>query len=135
MGGVTVTVTQGSTTVKAYLFFVSATQINAIMPSNAPLGNVQITVNYNGVISTAAAATVVKTAFGINSTAGGPGPGIILNYNSATDQPLNMASTPAKPGQVEIIVGHGLGPITTPDNQSPPGRESATCPCRCGSAA
>ena len=121
LGGVTVTVTQGSTTVKAYMFYVSATQINAIMPSNAPLGNVQIAVNYNGVVSTAAAATIVKTAFGIFSTAGGPGPGIILNYNSATDQPLNLASIPAKPGQVEVMWGTGLGPITTPDNQPPPG--------------
>jgi uncharacterized protein (TIGR03437 family) len=121
LGGVTVTVTQGSTTVKAYMFYVSATQINGIMPSGAPLGSVQMAVNYNGSISTAMAATIVSTAYGIFSTAGGTGPGIILNYNSVTDQPLNLASIPAKPGQVEVMWGTGLGPITTPDNQPPPG--------------
>jgi uncharacterized protein (TIGR03437 family) len=121
LGGVTVTIAQGSTTVKAYMFYVSATQINAIMPSYAPLGNVQMAVNYNGTVSTAMAATIVSTAYGIFSTAGGNGPGIILNYNSVTDQPLNLASIPAKPGQVEVMWGTGLGPITTPDNQPPPG--------------
>jgi uncharacterized protein (TIGR03437 family) len=121
LGGVTVTIAQGSTTVKAYMFYVSATQINGIMPSYAPLGNVQIAVNYNNVPSSAMATTIVKTAYGIFSTAGGPGPGIVLNYNSVSDQPLNMASIPAKPGQVEVMWGTGLGPITTPDNQPPPG--------------
>ena len=118
LGGVTVTVTQGSITRKAYLVYVSDAQINAIMPSDAPLGNVQVTVNYNG--STTGTAAVVNIAFAINSTAGGTGPGIINNYNSSTDQPLNTASTPAKAGQVEILVGTGLGPITAPDNQPPP---------------
>jgi uncharacterized protein (TIGR03437 family) len=121
VNGVAVTVTQGSTTLKAYLLYVQAAQINAIMPSSTPLGNVQITVNYNGIPSTPTAATIVKVAFGINSTAYGPGPGIIKNYDGSTNPPLNTASIPAKPGQVEIMVGTGLGPITTPDNQSPPG--------------
>jgi len=121
LGGVTVTITQGSTVKEAYMFYVSATQVNGIMPSDAPLGNVQIAVNYNNVPSSAMAATIVKTAYGIFSTAGGPGPGIVLNYNSVSDQPLNMASIPAKPGQVEVMWGTGLGPISTPDNQPPPG--------------
>jgi uncharacterized protein (TIGR03437 family) len=125
LGGVTVTITQGSTVKKAYMFYVSATQVNGIMPSDAPLGNVQIAVNYNNVPSSAMATTIVKTAYGIFSTAGGPGPGIVLNYNSVSDQPLNMASIPAKPGQVEVMWGTGLGPISTPDNQPPPGGNMA----------
>jgi uncharacterized protein (TIGR03437 family) len=124
--GVTVTVAQGSTTLRAYLLYVQANQINAIMPSNAPLGNVQITVTYNGIIGASAAVTVVKTAIGINSSgAYGSGQGIVQNYTPAGNQP-NTASTPAKPGQVEIIVGTGLGPITTPDNVSPPAGAPAT---------
>ena len=119
LGGVTVTVTQGSTTKQAYPHYVSALQINAIMPSDAPLGNVQITVAYNGVIGAAAAATVVNNAFGIMGV--GSGPGEIQNWNSATDEPVNSASKPAKPGQIEIIWGTGLGPIGTPDNQPPQG--------------
>ena len=120
VNNVTVTVTQGSTNMPAYLLYVQANQINAIMPSNAPLGNAQITVTYNGIIGASAAVTIVKVAFGINSANYGSGPGIIKNYDGSNNPPLNTASTPAKPGQVEIVVGTGLGPITTPDNQSPP---------------
>jgi uncharacterized protein (TIGR03437 family) len=120
VNNVAVTVTQGSTTVYAYLLYVQASQINAIMPSTAPLGNVQITVTYNNTPSTPTAATIVKTAFGMNSSAYGPGPGIIRNYDGSANPPFNTASTPAKPNQLEIAVGTGLGPITAPDNQPPP---------------
>jgi uncharacterized protein (TIGR03437 family) len=118
--GVTVSIAQGSTTLRAYLLYVQANQINAIMPSNTPLGTVQVTVSYNGLIGAAAPVTIVRTSVGINSSAYGSGPGIIKNYISAANQPYNTASTPAKPGQVEIAVGTGLGPIATPDNVSPP---------------
>jgi uncharacterized protein (TIGR03437 family) len=126
VNNVIVNVTAGSTTLRAYLLFVRADQINAIMPSSTPLGTVQVTVSYNGVVSAAATVTIVKTAVGINSSNYGSGPGIIKNYNSDSNQPYNTASTPAKPNQVEIIVGTGLGAITTPDNQSPPGGAPTT---------
>ena len=119
-GNVTVSVTQGSTTLKAYLLFVRADQINAIMPSSVRLGDAQVTVTYNGIIGASATVTIVKVAFGMNSVNYGTGPGIIQNYNTATDHPFNAPSAPAKPRQVEIIVGTGLGAITTPDNVSPP---------------
>ena len=38
LGGVSINVVQGSNTVSAIPLYVSASQINAIMPSNAPLG-------------------------------------------------------------------------------------------------
>jgi uncharacterized protein (TIGR03437 family) len=120
VNNVTVTVKQGSTTLKAYLLYVQANQINAIMPSNVPLGDAQVTVTYNGIIGASSTVTIVKVAFGVNSAAYGTGQGIIKNYDGSAIPPFNTASTPAKPGQVEIIVGTGLGPITTPDNQSPP---------------
>jgi len=121
LGGVTVTVAQGSTSVRAYTTDVSSGQINAIMPSNAPLGNVQVTVAYGGG-SGSAAATVVSNAFGILGINGAAsGPGVIQNYNTQTSEPINLASVPAKPGQIEIIWGTGLGAITTPDNQASPG--------------
>jgi hypothetical protein len=97
VNNVTVTVKQGSTTLKAYLLYVQANQINAIMPSNVPLGDAQITVTYNGIIGAAATATIVKVAFGINSSAYGPGPGIIKNYDGSSNPPLNSASNSAKP--------------------------------------
>jgi len=50
----------------------------------------------------------------------GSGPGIIQNYNSATDEPINAASKPAKPNQIEIIWAPDWGHQHT-DNQPPPG--------------
>src|ERR1039458_7886089 len=48
LGGVSITVTQGTATVNAIPLYVSASQINAIMPSNAPLGKVSVSVTANG---------------------------------------------------------------------------------------
>lgn len=121
MGGVVVTVSQGSYNKRAFLHFVSAPQINAILPSDTPLGTVQITVNYNGTVSSIATVTVVDTAFGVFSTASGPGPGIVQNYNSASDQPLNLQSFPIKHKQLAVLWGTGLGPIATGDHLPPPG--------------
>ncbi len=121
MGGVVVTFTRGSYNKRGYLHFVSSVQINGILPSDVPLGDVQVTVSYNGIVSSAATITVTDTTFGTFSAAGGPGPGIVQNYNSATDAPLNMASFPAKPNQIVVLWGTGLGPITTGDNTPPPG--------------
>ncbi len=120
LGGVSVKITAGSSSVNAYMVFVSASQINAILPSNAPTGDVQISVTYNGVTGAGAPAKVVDNNFGIFSTANGRGPGIIQNYVSATELPLNTRSATAKPGQVEVLLGTGLGPISAPDNDTPP---------------
>ncbi len=125
MGGVTVTVSQGGYSRRAFLHFVSAPQINAILPSDVPLGDVQITVANNGNVSSTSTVTVANTSFGVFSTASGPGPGIVQNYNSATDQPLNLASFPLKPKQIAVLWGTGLGPIQTGDNNPPPGGDLA----------
>jgi uncharacterized protein (TIGR03437 family) len=119
-GGVVVNITQGSVTKQAYLHFVSNSQINAIVPSDAPLGNVQITAVYNGTTSATEPATLVDASFGIFSAASGVGPGIIQNWNSATNVLLNMPSIPAKQNQLAILWGTGLGPITSGDGNPPP---------------
>jgi uncharacterized protein (TIGR03437 family) len=119
-GGAVVTIAQGGATKRAYLHFVSSSQINGIIPSDAPLGDVQITVIYNGRVGISAPATLVDTSFGIFSAASGVGPGIIQNWNSATDVVLNLPSLPGKPRQLAILWGTGLGPINAPDWGRPP---------------
>ncbi|HEX6895205.1 MAG TPA: hypothetical protein VF146_08030, partial [Bryobacteraceae bacterium] len=120
LGGVSVKISGGGNSVNAYLVFASATQINAIVPSNAPTGDVQVVVTYQGVAGAPAAAKIVDSNFGVFSMSSGRGPGIIQNYVSATELPLNTRTTTAKPGQVEILLGTGLGPISAPDYNAPP---------------
>ena len=52
-------------------------------------------------------------------SSGGYGPGIVQNFVSATNQPINASTVPATPGQTVTIWGTGLGPVTFPDNVAP----------------
>src|SRR5690349_24924198 len=51
LGGVSVRVFQGAASVAAIPVYVSAGQINAIMPSNAPLGTASVQVTFNNLQS------------------------------------------------------------------------------------
>jgi uncharacterized protein (TIGR03437 family) len=126
LGGVSVRVFNGSTSVDAYPLYVNQTQINVIMPSNVPLGAVSVEVTAGGAKSNIVASQVAPNAPGIFSVIGsGYGPGVIQNYVGATGTtpsttPINSTPASAAPGQVEILWATGLGPIAGPDNISPP---------------
>ena len=118
LSGVSVTVTQNTTTVNAYPVYVSAGQINAIIPSNAPLGRVTLQATVNGVAGNPSPSNVVASSFGAFSVnSGGFGPGIIQNYTTAGPV-INSTQATAMPGQVEILWGTGLGPVAQ-DNVAP----------------
>jgi uncharacterized protein (TIGR03437 family) len=120
LSGTSINVIQGNTTVAAIPVYVSNGQINAIMPSNAPIGNASIqVVNGNGK-GNLAPVRIVPSAFGIFSALGaGQGPGILQNFIAQTNQPINSPTIVAQPGQVITLWGTGLGPVTFPDNQAP----------------
>ena len=119
--GVSITVTQGTTVVNALPLYVRQDQINAVMPSNAPLGWASLQVVFNNAFSNPSPVYIVNDSVGIFSSTGtGIGPGAIHNFVSTSNQPGNSATTSAKPGQVVTLFATGLGPITTPDNQAPP---------------
>ncbi len=129
LGGVSVKITNGSTVSNVLPTFVAASQINAIVPSDAPLGDGQLTVTYNGVTSPPAAIKIVKYAFGGFTMGSTSTDGIIQNVppGSREDQrPLNSHGSPAIPGTYWAIVwGTGLGANMQngrmlPDNQPPP---------------
>jgi uncharacterized protein (TIGR03437 family) len=120
LSGVSLTVTQGATTVNALPVYVSASQINAIMPSNAPIGTVSLQVLYNNARSNFTPVRIANTAFGIYTALGtGLGPGALENFVSQTNQPVNGPNVPAQPGQTITLYGTGLGPITGADNTTP----------------
>jgi uncharacterized protein (TIGR03437 family) len=126
LAGVSVQVIQGNTIVNALPVVVTANQVNAIMPSNAPLGRVAIQVTYNSVTSNTTAATVAANSFGVFATnSGGFGPGILYNFVAQNNQPLNSLVQTAAPGQVITLWGTGLGPVSA-DNVAPTPGDLAT---------
>jgi uncharacterized protein (TIGR03437 family) len=113
LAGVSVSVSDGKgNTVQALPVFVAQFQINAIMPSNAPLGDVQITASYNGVTGSPQHATVVASAFGAFAVSLGRGPGIVQNAKADGTRPLNTTVTTASPNSYVVVWGTGLGPLS-----------------------
>ena len=120
LGGVSIAVSQGDRTVAAIPLFVSAGQINAILPSDAPLGKASLQVT-NGVRRlNPVPVEIVDSQLGVFTANGtGFGPGIAQNFVSQTEQPINAPSIPATRGQVITIWATGLGPVSFPDNEAP----------------
>jgi len=120
LAGVSLSVVQGAISVSAIPVYVSASQINAIMPSDAPVGTASLQVTYNNARSNFSPVRITNTAFGIFTAVGtGIGPGVLQNYVSAANQPINAPKITAKPGQTITLWGTGLGPVPYPDSQPP----------------
>jgi uncharacterized protein (TIGR03437 family) len=118
--GVNITVTQGGISVSAIPIFVSASQVNAILPSNTPLGTGALRISNAGRTSAPVAIEVVENAPGIFAiSSGGFGPGVVQNFNAQTDQPVNSLDTSAARGQVITIWATGLGRVPFADNVAP----------------
>ena len=122
LANVSVQVAQGSTSMTAWPLFAWTGRVDAIMPSNMPLGSVTITLTYNGTASLLIPATVVASNFGAYSTNGtSGGRGVILLQSSASGPGVqNTTQVTAMPGQTVTLLGTGLGPVNAPDNTSPP---------------
>ncbi len=120
LGGVQVTVTVGEASWDAYLTFVRADQFNAIMPSEAPAGEAELRVTYDGETSEPVTISIVPSSFGIFSAIQtGAGPGAVTNFVSEAEQPLNSTATTLTPGQVATIWGTGLMGIVGADATAP----------------
>ncbi len=121
LASVSITVSQGTQSIAALPLFVSQNQINALMPSTAPLGWVSLRVTANKAVSNYSPVFVVHDSPGIFTFTGtGLGPAALQNYVTASSTPSNSLQTAAKPGQTEILYLTGLGPINAPDNEAPP---------------
>lgn len=111
--GVSISVTQNTTTVAAIPLYVSATQINAIMPSSAPLGRVTLRVTYNNQTSNSAYLETTGVSLGLYSIYAGAGPGIFQNFIGPAEQPINSLISTARHGQVVTLWGTGLGAVAS----------------------
>lgn len=120
LAGVRLQVLRGTQSFDALPVFVSASQINAILPSNTPLGRSLLRLQFNAATSNTIPIEVVQSNFGAFSVnSGGFGPAIVTNFISQQNQPLNSLEQAAQPGQTITLWGTGLGPVSFPDNVAP----------------
>jgi uncharacterized protein (TIGR03437 family) len=107
LNGTSVNISVNGVTTRAILYFVSQTQIAAILPSTTPAGTGQLTVSVGVDTSPAVAIKVVQSAFGmLTLNAGGSGPAAAFDVKSNYLGFTNAAN----PGEVIILWGSGLGP-------------------------
>jgi uncharacterized protein (TIGR03437 family) len=117
LGGTSVAVTVGGTPVSAIILFTISSQVNAILPSNTPVGSGTFTVTYDGQTSAPANIQVVGAAFGVYTyNASGSGQAIATD----TGYNLNTIIHTFHPGDYGILWGTGLGPINGSDAEPPP---------------
>lgn len=109
LNGTSVSITVGGTTTQAILYFVSATQIAAILPSATPVGMGLVRVTVNGKTGPPADIAVVQSAFGMLTLNGvGNGPASAFDVNS---QYLGLTNA-ANPGDFVTLWGSGVGPVS-----------------------
>ncbi len=113
-----ISVTVGGVTTTPALYYTSATQLGAVLPSTTPPGNGTITVTYNGQASAPAPIHVVASALGLDTLYGtGNGTGVVTN--NTTGLTFGPTSS-AMPGQVAVLWGSGVGADTNNDDRTFP---------------
>ena len=114
IGGTSIKVTVNGTTVDAIMYYSLAAQVAAILPSKTPTGTGTISLTYNG--QTATAPIVVAQSnlgiFTVNQS--GTGDAIaFLNSDNGLITPTHAVNA----GDVVILWGTGLGPVSTDETQ------------------
>ncbi|MGB6942487.1 MAG: hypothetical protein WBE37_08845 [Bryobacteraceae bacterium] len=124
LSNTSVAVTVGGTTVNALMYYTSASQVAALLPSDTPTGTGTVTVTYNNQTSATAPITVVANNLGIFTVgSSGQGPGIVTYSDYSLVSPVKAANCggpnttcgAANPGDTLILWATGLGPVTGSD--------------------
>ena len=120
LGGTSISATVGGTAVDAIMLYANSFQVAAILPSTVPVGTGTVTLTYNGQASNTVPIQVVASTMGIfTRNQAGTGPGVLFNFNSQADQPVNSLVTAAHPGQVLTLWGTGLGKVSGQEADGP----------------
>ncbi|MCB9384501.1 MAG: DUF192 domain-containing protein [Bryobacterales bacterium] len=109
---------------RAPLLYVSANQVNAILPSTVPAGRHQLWLVRDGQSSGGVAIKVVEASGGLFSWKAQGIPVAAAYAYLPFLQKLISLETPAQPGDAVSLYGTGLGPVAGPDDQPPPAAPS-----------
>ncbi len=115
LAGVGITVTVGGVTTQAIPYYVSPSQITALLPSKTPLGNGLVKVFSGGNIRTTDAITVVQSAFGLATNPTPESFGVVMAavaQNASEGSQLLSPTNAANPGEYLTLWGSGLGPVS-----------------------
>lgn len=125
LAGTRVRISQpGAAEVRGLPLFAFDGQINAIMPSDAPLGPATLVISFDDADgrsdSPPIEIEVVEAAFGIfTASSTGKGPAIAQTVFDESNRPLTTTLAAVAPGQAVILWGTGLGAIPAPDDRPP----------------
>jgi hypothetical protein len=109
----------------APLLYVSANQINAILPSFVPVGRHLLRIQRDGVQSNDQPIKVVEASLGLFFF---QEQGVPVAAGHVVTQFFSRRvtlETPVRPGDTVVLWGSGLGPVAGPDDQPPPATASA----------
>lgn len=121
LSGTQILVMVSGTTVHPTLYYTSATQVAALMPSNTPPGTGTIAVAYNGLVGISAPITVVQNNVGIfTASSDGLGAGIVTYPDYSLVSATKAANCggvyttcgAANPGDTLTVWATGLGPVS-----------------------
>ena len=126
VGGTSVAVTVGSTTVNALMYYASDGQVAALLPSNTPTnqGPGMFAVTYNNQTSSAVGHGITVNNFGIltmNSSGQGPAIATYPDFGLVSSVKTSSCGGPltacgaANPGDTLSLWGTGLGPVNGDD--------------------
>ena len=112
-----VSVTVNGVTTSPALYYTSANQLAAVLPSTTPAGTGTLTVTYNSQTSTAVPIQVAPSAIGLDTLYGtGNGAGVATDNNGNVFNLTNSAT----PGQTVILWGSGIGADTSNNDTTYP---------------
>ncbi len=116
-----VSVTVGGVTTTPALYYTSAMQLAAVLPSTTPAGNGTVTVTYQGTPSAKFPIQVIPSALGLDTLYGsGTGSGLASDSNGNF---FGLTSS-AMPGQQIVLWGSGVGGDTANDDRTYPQKQN-----------
>lgn len=117
IGGTSISVTSGSTTLICPMVYSTLGTAAAILPSNTPTGSASVSLTYNGQTTPfPAQINVVPSAMGLYTlSSSGLGPGSVTALSGA----LNTFAASAQAGEILTVWGTGLGPVSGSDFSLP----------------